>query len=190
MQSSKYFIKVKNLPFQDLKLPLLDLTKLELSHRYGVMLNNEFHGITYYNLQNVYKDVLMDAIIKPNHQSKFKLYLMVINVEDALPHTDDNVFAVINYYIETGNATTHFWERDEKTMTAKLACQKNAQIYDEKTLMHRASFKAATNDIYILNVKKIHSVKLADQNSNSSIRIAFCFQTNEIPFAKVYKSLK
>lgn len=184
--SNKYFYKIKNLQFNDLKLPFPDTTKLEVSHRYGVMINNEFKGITYYNLQNTYKDILLDSIIIPKHHSKFNVYLMVINVDDALPHTDDNILAVINYYIQTANATTHFWSRDQKTISTKLACQEKSSIYDEKTLIHKASFCASQNDIYALDVKKIHSVK-APTNIH---RIAFCFQTNEIPFTKISKSLK
>ena len=85
---------------------------------------------------------------------------MVINVDNAVPHTDDKISAVINYYIEPGNATTYFWERNEKTISHKLACQEKASIYDEKTLTQKASFHASKNDIYVLNVTKIHSVKL------------------------------
>jgi len=234
MHPARFFYKVRNLSFEDLKLPQPDLSKLQVSHRYGVLINNEFKGITYYNLQNTYKDLLLDAIILPKSHKKFKVYLMVINVDNAVPHTDDKISAVINYYIEPGNATTYFWERSEKTISHKLACQEKASIYDEKTLTQKASFHASKNDIYVLNVTKIHSVKLpvavsisatpdnvlpstttpstttpstttpstttpstttpstTTPSTMSSIpmRIAFCFQTEEIPYAKVIKSLK
>jgi hypothetical protein len=184
--SDKFFYKIKNLPFHELKIPPPDIKTLSISHRYGVLINNEFKGITYYNLPNVYADIITSAIIIPKFHSKFKIYLMVINVDDAVPHTDDKITAVINYYIETANATTHFWEKDEKTISSKLACQDKASIYDEKTLKHVASFSAAQNDIYALNVKKIHSVKTPIQQN----RIAFCLQTDQIPFNKLKKSIK
>jgi hypothetical protein len=186
MQKSKFFYKVKNLTFTDLKLPDPDISKLQISHRYGVLINDEFKGITYYNLQNTYKEILLDALIKKKFHSKFNVFLMVINVDDAIPHTDDGITSVINYYIKTGNATTHFWERDEKTVSTKLACQQKAAVYDEKTLIHKDSFQCNVNDIYVLNVNKIHSVKTPAENP---LRVAFCFQTKEIQYSKIHKTL-
>jgi len=157
----------------------IKITKLQ--NEYGIYKDDIFYGIRYYDIDNQGKQYLYDKFLPLSLHGKFNIFLMIINYHDILPHTDSNINTVINYYIKSSNAVTHFWKlksgiTDDKL---KISNQTDGSIYDVNRLKHNYSFKAKNHEYWILNVKEIHSVVDA-----TDLRLALCFQS-ERPYNEV-----
>ncbi len=78
----------------------------------------------------------------------------VIKHPGTFPHKDGwNV--ALNYYINTNNEITTFWEKDNDEYTKTDAAYK----FDD-SLKEIGNFQAMKNDFYLLDTKIIHSVKV------------------------------
>lgn len=158
--------------------------KLEkLNYEYGFEKNNVFYGIRYYLVDDDIKQFILSKTIPPQYRQFFDVCLMVINYHDILPHIDSFVTTSINYYIKTSpNTITQFWNEQSNSKKYKLQNQTNGFVYDKNTLIPTFQFSANDNEIWILDVTKIHSV-INSQNT----RIAYCIQT---PFLSYQNCLK
>lgn len=145
----------------------------KLRNEYGLYEGDNFNGIRYYSLEEKSKQYLLKKFLPKNLCDKFEVLLMMINCDNILPHTDSDIRTVINYYIKGSDAVTYFWKlKNKDNVGSKLDNQTDGAIYDVNDLNCFYSFKAQNNELWILNVKEIHSVLGTD-----GIRIAFCFQT-------------
>jgi hypothetical protein len=145
------------------------------------VLDNVANIISYYPLiDNVLKEQLRNRFPIPPDQISMSLCGTEIP-----PHRDHKPHSVcMNYYIDTANGATHFYEKktpeemallgdlgpwgrpftiNHRTAPAMRAGEQMSQEEDNnifwKIALNRvASFKANTNEYWLLNVKKIHSV--------------------------------
>lgn len=125
--------------------------------KFGETINHEFKGIEYFNID--YKDVeSLFRIIPFQHRDNFCLTLMKINTE-VPPHTDTGINATINFYLQTDNCITQFYNiKTDKPKTNQVDNQTNGFIFNKNDLTETGSFIAERNDVWILDVTKPHSV--------------------------------
>ena len=152
---------------------------LDLSYRFGLDQGNGWQGISYYTIDPYIKIKMLD-ILPVECQSMFDAKLMVINRLEIPAHTDDHILTSINFYVETADAITRFHKVKDKINPAliKLPNQYNGAIFEPHCLDLVGEFKAEKNDIWILNVKKPHSVSC----SSNVNRIAYCLQSRQISY--------
>jgi hypothetical protein len=178
------FRKIGN---KTLNLPL----KLEkIKNQYGVEIDNQFVGVRYYEVDESLEKKILKTFIHPQARKYFHVALMVINNSYIPPHIDNDLQIVINYYIQTANATTYFWKPNQNTLsTAQVENQSDGKLFRENELECTGQFKAETNDLWILDVSKIHSVGKLYCPKNNTLRIAYCIQSNKIKFSDLINNL-
>ena len=94
--------------------------------------------------------------------------LMTIDREIP-PHTDSDINVSINFYIETDNCRTVYYEpKNEELNLFQIKNQTDGHIYDKNELMEIGSFVAQPMEIWILNVKKIHGVESIKEVSHTN----------------------
>jgi len=164
----------------------LPLKMEKIDNQYGVIVDGEFIGIRYYHVDESIEKKLLKTFIHPQTRKYFHLSLMVINHNDIPPHIDNELQVVINYYLKTANATTLFWKpKQSELTTTKVMNQKDGRLFKKDELECIGSFKAETNDFWMLDVSKIHSVDASENN----LRIAYCFQSNDVSYDEIVKNL-
>jgi hypothetical protein len=180
------FRKIGN---KSLNLPL----KLEkIKNQYGVFMDNIFVGVRYYEVDESLEKKILKTFIHPQARKYFHVALMVINNSYIPPHIDNDLQIVMNYYVQTANATTYFWKPNQSTLSiVQVENQSDGKLFRESELECIGQFKAETNDLWMLDVSKIHSVgKIDNPNPTQNIlRIAYCIQSNKIGFSEVIKNL-
>ena len=153
--------------------PSYEVGKKELE--YGININNKFSGLWYSDLK------VNDQIDLIPEKYKSDFYLLFLEANSfILPHSDSGPTAVINFYIETNNCATQFYEIKDNAKPYQIDNQTDGYVYNPDDLIETDSFIAKPGDIYILNVSKVHSViPLDNQEIN---RKAICFSTNTLDF--------
>lgn len=175
----KYFEKVGN---KELNVPI----KLDkVLNEYGLTVNNEFIGVRYYKVDSSIEKKLLKTFIYPTARKHFTIALMVINNSYIPPHTDNQIKMVLNYYLETADATTYFWKPNRnKLSTIKLDNQIDGKLFQPNELECTGTFKADKFDLWMLNVSEIHSVGEPTSDSLQTLnltlirRIAYSFQSD------------
>ena len=158
----------------------------ELQCRFGQIVNNKFTGITYYAPDAEVVDKMFAILrICQEDRSKFQPIAMLINCAEVPPHTDSGILTTVNFYVETANGVTKFFNRTNATVGKKLHNQTDGSIFDKESLEVHSSFCANSGDIYVLNVKEIHSVF----SEPGKDRFAYCLQTSMIPYEQVLQML-
>ena len=172
------------------KLNLLhDLTffpGLTLLQRYGEDTGHGWQGISYYSTHpNIRNQVI--STLPDNYRSKFDVSLMVINRMEIPAHTDNGILVSVNFYVETADAITRFHKvkTGQQAKMIKLANQDDGAIFNADCLEFVGEFKANKNEVWVLDVKKPHSVSC----STNSIRIAYCLQSSEVSYDQTLKIL-
>ena len=156
--------------------PSYEVGKKELE--YGIDINNKFNGLWYSDLKiNEQID-----LIPEKYKSDFYLLFLEAN-SFILPHSDSGPTAVINFYIETNNCVTQFYEIKDNAKPYQIGNQTDGYVYNLDDLIETESFIARPGDIYILNVSKVHSVIPLDNTEIN--RKAICFSTNSLSFKEV-----
>ena len=93
------------------------------------------------------------------------------------PHSDGFPTA-LNYYVSTPPAITMFWDEIENKepddwpivkTNAEAVWQAKPSVYDRKNLKLASSFRAVTNDAYLLNVSRPHSLNKHNNGQNRVI---------------------
>lgn len=169
-------IKISTLDYQKLSTKF---RVISLNHEYGIYQNNVFYGIRYFNLDTTVEEFYLNHLFPSNLASKFRAFLMLINHDEITPHTDSDIQCVINYYIQSSNAITDFWQHTPHTTSTQLPQQSNGHVYNKDELTKYFSFTARDNDLWLLNVREIHSV-----SHSKDKRVAICFQT-DIPYIEM-----
>jgi hypothetical protein len=158
--------------------------------KYGITLNNKFNGIYYSEVKNKSEFIGAFDIIPERYRADF--FIVELIATSILPaHTDSDIKATINFYINTGNYTTKFYRiKDSENRRFRIATQTTGSIFFEHQLEMIEAFDADPGDIYLLNVNTPHSV-VDNQNTDYSItRTALSLQTHIHDFNAVMEMLK
>ena len=157
----------------------------KLAMKYGLKIENKFHGI-WYNEIDKEKECPLKGIIPEEFQDAFVMQLMQVN-SFIPPHTDSDTLAVINFYIETDECITQFYEIKDNAKPFQLDNQTNGYLYDLNDLELGPSFNAKPGDIYILDVTNVHSVIPIDERKIK--RKALCLASRFLDFNQVQELL-
>lgn len=124
----------------------------------GINDGGERKGIDYKKIWSPDAENLLSVIPK-RYWDDFHLTLMTIN-RDIPPHTDTEIITTINFYIQAGGARTVFFEPATDNLTkTQVENQTDGYIFNRDELREVDSFVAEDFDIWVLDVKKIHSVE-------------------------------
>ena len=166
-----YAKRINTVLIEDLPLDTSESLK---SHEYGVVRDGKFLGLRYYSVDEETSRKLLDTLVHPEQHRHFKVYLMVINTPYVLPHSDNDISVVINYYVKTAGAITAFWETKVK---------KEVPIYCEHELTPLESFKAEPNEAWVLDITQIHSVVCSE--TSDTLRMAYCLQSVDLKLVDI-----
>ena len=159
----------------------IDIPSYEIGERiieYGMDVDNKFNGLWYSDLKI---NMHINAVPKKHQLDFYPLFLEANSY--ILPHFDSGANAVINFYIETDNCKTQFYEIKNNAKPYQIKNQTNGCIYNLDDLIETESFIAQPGDVYILNVSKVHSV--IPLNNTEINRKAICFSTDSLTFDEV-----
>ena len=150
--------------------PSFGIGECEVS--FGIQKEGEFRGIWY------------NGITTENEES-FKNCIPIEFRDEfiILPHTDSGSRTVINFYFQTDDCITQFYEIKENAKPIQIENQTNGMIYDLDDLEEGPAFLAYPGDVYILNVSKAHSVIPATDGIVE--RSALCLTTPSLDFSDV-----
>lgn len=109
----------------------------------------------------------------------------IVGSGHLLPHIDHNISACANYYVETNGSTTYFYKKKENGHGFVYPGRAAANIFGLDQVDCVDQFVAEANDMYLLNVSKIHSV----DSPNPGIRRFISWQWVNVPFEQVRDSL-
>lgn len=165
------------------------ITYNKLNTRYGTNDNGIFEGVSYYNLPDDIKSEILNSIIPDEYKKHFDVKLMIINKKEVPPHVDSGAMVAINFYLTTcGETTTLFYKEIESSASIKtnIDNQTDGYMIDSKNLVNIFSFVAKKDEVWILDVKKPHSVKCELSNE---IRIAFNILSHDLSYELVCQKL-
>jgi hypothetical protein len=74
------------------------------------------------------------------------------------PHIDHGPKVVLNWYVNSNDSFTYFYNKNEGAQGIILPGQTEANIFFPNQVTKVDEFVAKDNDAYLLNVSKIHSV--------------------------------
>jgi hypothetical protein len=159
----------------------------EILVRYGGTVGGKFYGYTTYKIDVKTSNTLL-KIIPKKYRKDFEPALISINIENVIPHTDTGIKATINFYVDTAEGITSFHKIKDgiAPYIEKLPNQTDGALYQEKDLDVIGRFKADYGDIYVLDVKQIHSVKCKP----NAIRTAYCLKSYTHSYDDVIKIVK
>jgi hypothetical protein len=128
----------------------------------------------------VYFKKLNIKIDIPDYEVGKKQLEYGINIDDKF---NGLWYTVVNFYIETNNCATQFYEIKDNARPYQIENQTDGCIYNLDDLVETGSFIAEPGDVYILDVSKVHSVIPLDNTEIN--RKAICFSTNSLSFNQV-----
>lgn len=118
-------------------------------------LDDQGHSIQYFNVVSPY---ISDFIAKFGPYSRH-FHTSFVSIDAAVPpHTDIVDRVSINFYIETGEYHTRFYQGNNHTQGRTYADHGDGHVYDMGQLTELAAFVARPGDVYLLNGKCIHAV--------------------------------
>jgi len=143
-------------------------------------------GIDYKKIWSPEEDQIY-SILPKRYWSDFHLTIMAINARIP-PHIDSDIICSINFYIETDNCKTVFYNiKSDSPDTYKIENQTNGCIYKEEDLEEVDSFIAKPYEIWLLDVSKVHSVEpLGDFKFRKAITLGTFNRT----YDEIYEMLK
>ena len=157
----------------------------KLAMKYGLKVEDKFHGI-WYNEIDKEKECPLKGIIPEEFQDAFVMQLMQVN-SFIPPHTDSDTLAVINFYIETNECITQFYEIKDDAKPFQLDNQTNGHLYNLDDLSLGPSFHSQPGEVYVLDVSKVHSVIPIDERKVK--RKALCLASPHLNFDQVQELL-
>jgi hypothetical protein len=139
---------------------------------------------TYYNLQNHKSfDYLYDkfSFIKP-------VQIVYAEFGHGRPHIDaDNILCAINHYYDTGGASTIYYEPKP---TAVPFCGSEQEtvpnFYNLDDVLEQERFSSNNNDVYLLNVNKIHSLSFPTPHIGNRKMVKWQFK---VSYEEIYAEL-
>ena len=143
-------------------------------------------GIHYKKVWSPEQEKIYDILPK-NVWKDFHMSLMTIDREIP-PHTDSDINVSINFYIETDNCRTVYYEpKNDELNLFQIKNQTDGHIYNKNELKEVGSFVAQPMEIWILNVKKIHGVESVKEEP---LRKALTLGTKKYNYDEVYDMLQ
>ena len=139
-----------------------------------------------YHFCNDYKE--MYNVIPEQYRKYFNLEIMDI-YGSVTPHIDNSIKATINFYLQTGNAETVFYDLIDENGSLQIKNNGNGYVFTLNSLKKVSSFIANDNDVYILDTSKPHSVNFPKTNPNG-YRTAIILQTKKFTYEQVLDMLK
>ena len=108
--------------------------------------------------------------------------------DSGRPHIDaDNILCAINHYYFTAGVTTLYHEPKEN---AKPFCGSDQEsvpnFYNLDDVIEQERFCAVVNDVYLLNVNKIHSLSFPTPHLGNRKMVKWQF---EVPYEEIYTKL-
>jgi hypothetical protein len=127
------------------------------------------------------------SIIPEEYRQHFGVAYLVINSEEVLPHTDSDIKVSINVYLKPSSFTTFFYKKKHDDIkTIKIKNQTDGGTFDYNDLILQNSFVAETNDMWVLNVSEIHSVRSLNLGKKET-REMLVIQSSTMNFNSVYE---
>lgn len=159
----------------DLTHDLPEQGPTELLHQFGKAIDGNWLGISYYKVDSEIEERLK-SYIPEKYRSFFQVNYMIINSSYIPPHIDDKISTTINFYVNTADAVTRFFDKKQvnQTSSEKLPEQSNGRIYKSEDLNLVSEFIAKPNEVYLLDVQKLHSVSCSKQENRTS----YCLQSH------------
>jgi hypothetical protein len=170
-----YFTKIKS----DFFLDLAEQNYYEEFANFGSVVNDKFLGIKYNRVNQQVTNFMLE-IIPEEYRQYFHSGIMHINAPYIRPHTDSDTLTVLNFYQQTADAVTMFYNIKNNNPD-KIKNQTSGYVYNLKDLSPLESFVAKAGDVWLLDVSKPHSVL----SSNKEERIALCLHTNKLTYKDV-----
>jgi len=181
-----YLIKLKH------NFDISDYVVNETFVSYGITDDTGFKGVKYSAIDTPSK-LKIFSLIPEEYRQYFNISVMEINWTIP-PHTDSNITATINFYIKTGNCTTHFYKlkseiKEPKIPAWKPSSQTTGRMFSLDDLDEVDKFNANPGEIYLLDVSKPHSVRRPPDVMYVD-RVAICLQSKKFNFNETIKLLE
>jgi len=138
--------------------------------------------IQYFNVSSRYVEDFIASL--GDHSPHF--YTSFVSVDASVPpHTDIVDKVNINFYIETGNYQTTFYQGHDNMSKITYADHGDGHVYRMDELEPMDSFVAQPGDVYVLNGKIIHGVS----STNCLPRKFLQVSTNTLEYDQVLEIL-
>ena len=168
-----FFNKINlNLKSFDIELFKSDILQKEFKYENNVYMR-------FYRLSN------MDLFKQLHPESIFKIQPQLIRYGEiegcgmVRPHTDPKNSVVLNYYVDSGDCTTYFFNlKSEHVISQDKSDTVYTSIYREEDLEQAGEFTAKNREAYLLNVSKIHSVYSSGNGIRKFISYTWGHDTN------------
>lgn len=147
-------------------------------------LDTKGNKIQYFNVSS---QLLDDFISSLGEYSKYFYSSFVIIETNVPPHTDIVDKVSVNFYIETGDYQTTFYNSKDGSSKLTYADHGDGHVYNINELEEIDSFVANPGDVYLLNGKVIHGVN--STNENKLPRKFLQISTNELEYEQVLNIL-
>ena len=146
-------------------------------------LDSEGSKIQYFNVASKYVD---DFIASLGDYKKYFYSSFVSVGANVPPHIDIVDKVNINFYIETNDYKTTFYQGNEGCSKLTYADHGDGHVYKIEELEPIDSFVANPGDVYVLNGKVIHGVCSDSKLPRKFLQVS----TNELDYDQVLDLLK
>lgn len=138
--------------------------------------------IGYFDVKNLNVDLL--KVIPEDYRDSFSVSEMKI-VDSVPPHTDSDVKAVVNFYIQPNEYRTVFFGGNSPTY--QVPNQTNGRVFYRENLVELDSFVAKDGEAFCLDVTTPHALDSLTEVPKE--RIALCLSTTDYDFEQVCNML-
>jgi len=155
---------------------------------YGQHIDGLFRGLEYWTVLLKNNSEILN-IIPEQYIDDFSLSFLKINTSYVPPHTDSNILSTINFYIDTEECATIFFNfKNNEVKKHQLENQTTGYLFNDDDLIEYQRFVAHPHEAWLLDVTKPHSV--VSSKNNFKERTAICLQSRIHSFEKVKQILK
>jgi hypothetical protein len=145
--------------------------------------------ITYYTIKDVdYLNSLLPVKMPWDSKPPFSVkYVELVDERSGhlQPHVDHDISLCANYYINTNKSITHFYEKKHGAKGFAYTNRDSSNIFYFHEVDKVTDFCASDNELYLLDVSKIHSV----ESPNPGLRRFLSWQWKLTNFDEVVNSL-
>lgn len=142
------------------------------------------YGSYYYEVTNKLVSGKAYSYIPSALRDKFDIYYMKIN-HSIPPHIDNGIITVLNFYIRSSGCVTSFYTASSVIPDEKLTGHTDGGIFNKDKLTLHSQFTARMNEVYALDVSKIHSV----DGQEPVNRIAVTLQSSSVSLDELVAAL-
>lgn len=125
----------------------------------------------------------MFSTIKPDN-----ILIAEINGSGSIgPHIDHGPKCVLNWYVHSNNALTMFYKSKDNSVPFKAEGEDEAKLYNLNDLELYDLFTAKDNDVYLLDVTKIHAVSSPKHGNRLFLSLSWKDSSYEEVLASILK---